>query len=185
MDQPAEEHEWIRRCLHGETVAFRPLLERYERMVRAVIRRLVDVEHEVDELAQQTFISAYENLTQYSHGAKFSTWLCQIALNKSRDHLRARVRRRDDTDIDEVDCVSEAAGPDGLLQGKQLDAQLQAALHRLKQADRELIVFKYVLGYDYETVAQILGCTPEAAKVRSHRARVEMKQLLERMGIEP
>lgn len=184
MDRQDQEHEWVTRCLNGDTRAFRPLVERYERMVRAVIRRLIDAEHEVDELAQQTFVTAYESLAQYSGGAKFSTWLCQIALNKCRDVLRARRRQRED-DIEDLEIESNAAGPDDRLDEKQHDARLQAALHRLRPADREVIVFKYILDHSYEEVARILGCTADAAKVRSHRAREELKKILEGMGMAP
>lgn len=185
VDQQRREEGWIARCLAGDAGAFEGLIASHETMVRSMIRRLVDAEHEVDELAQQTFIAAYENLRQYAGTARFSTWLCQIALNKSRDHMRRWRARRDDADIDELDLASDARGPDGLLAAKQLDRQLQAALRAMKRADREVIVFKYIAGHSYETVAQILGCTPQAAKVRSVRARDELKKVLESMGIEP
>ncbi len=185
VDQQRDDR-WIARCLAGEVWAFERLLESHETMVRSMIRRLVDAEHEVDELAQQTFVAAYENLRQYAGTARFSTWLCQIALNKSRDHMRRRRRaRQEETDVDELDLASDARGPDGLLAAKQLDRQLQAALRAMRRADREVIVFKYIAGHSYETVAQILGCTPQAAKVRSMRARDELKKVLEGMGIEP
>ncbi len=181
MDQ---EVEWVARCLNGDTRAFQPLVQRYERMVRSVIRRLIVAEHEVDEVAQQTFVTAYENLAQYTGGARFSTWLCQIALNKSRDALRRR-QRRPESNIDDLDLESAAAGPEGEIEAKQRDAQFQAALRQLRPADREVIVFKYISGLSYEEVAKILGGTPEAAKVRSHRAREELKRVLETMGIVP
>lgn len=184
MDRGDEEDgEWIRRCLEGDTGAFRPLVERYERMVRAMIRRLVDAEHEVDDLAQQAFVTAYENLAQYSSNARFSTWLCQIALNKSRDALRARRRRPEVSMDDDFDVESAATGLEEQAAGKQHDAQLQAALRRLKPAEREVIVFKYIQGCSYEEVARIFGCTVEAAKVRGHRAREELKRILESMGV--
>lgn len=180
-----QEQLWISRCLNGEPQDFRPLVERYERMVRSVIRRLIDAEHEVDELAQQTFVIAYENLAQYQGESRFSTWLCQIALNKCRDQLRVRRRRREDLDIAEVELASEANGPEASLAGKQLDGQLQAALRKLRRTDRELIVFKYIAGHSYETVGRIFGCTPAAAKVRSVRAREVLKKVLRQMGIAP
>lgn len=172
------------RCLGGDPQAFRPLVQRYERMVRSVIRRLIAAEHAVDEVAQQTFVTAYESLAQYSGDARFSTWLCQIALNKSRDALRTW-HRRPEEDINGLELESAAAGPEGGLEEKQRHAHLQAALRRLKPADREVIVFKYILGFSYEEVAKTIGCTPDAAKVRSHRAREELKKVLEGMGNVP
>lgn len=185
VDQRDEEGEWISRCLAGDTQAFRPLVERYERMVRAVVRRLIGAAHEVDDLAQMTFVTAYERLAQYSGDARFSTWLCEIALNKSRDALRSRRREPEAAAVEELDLESGAPGPEARLAEKQRDAQLQAALRRLKPADREVVVFKYILGCSYEEVARVLACTPEAAKVRSHRAREQLKHVLESMGVTP
>jgi RNA polymerase sigma-70 factor (ECF subfamily) len=185
--QLQEEIEWIERCRHGETRAFAPLVARYERMVRSVIRRLVGREDEVDELAQVTFVTAWERLAQYSATAKFSTWLCQIAVNKCRDRYRF-LRRWETVPVEplEPDALpDETPGPEQQLADKQLDAQLQAALGQLKPQERELIVFKYVEGHDYDMVARILGCTPQAAKVRSVRARAALKEVLMRLGVEP
>ena len=188
-DPQHEEAGWIARCREGEAQVFRFLVERYERMVRGVIRRLTATEHEVDELAQQSFISAYEKLAQFNGSCQFSTWLCQIALNKARDALRARRHRTDDVDIDELELESAEDGPQARVEAAQVerlrDRQLQAALGALKPEDREVIVLKYLHEHDYETVGRMLGCTVQAAKVRSLRARERLKHILQRMGVEP
>ena len=184
-----EEREWIARCLRGETQAFRFLIERHERMVRSLIRRLIAQDHEVDELAQQTFVSAFEHLRGYTGAARFSTWLGQIALNKSRDWLRARRRRGadidDDADVADLEIGDPGPGPEDQTASRRRDVQIQAALARLRPAEREVIVLKHIEGHDYETVARLLGCKVEAAKVRALRAREALKRILQQMGIEP
>lgn len=180
-----EERQLIARCLNGETQVYGLLLTRYERMVRSVIRRLVNIDHEVEDLAQQTFITAYENLGNFNGSSKFSTWLCQIALNKARDHRRYWRRRKGDiTNVAETDLASDDQSPEERCATQQMDQQLQVALAKLKYADREVVVLKYIHGFDYETVGQLLNCTPEAAKVRSVRARDTLKEILERMGVQ-
>lgn len=187
-DSQREEAAWIARCQGGETQAFRFLVERYERMVRAVIRRLITADHDVDELAQQSFVSAYEKLAQFNGTCRFSTWLCQIALNKARDAMRARRYREGDVDVGELELESGEDGPQAQLETQQetqrCDRQLQAALGSLKPEDREVIVLKYLQEYDYGRVAEMLGCTVQAAKVRSLRARARLKEILQRMGVE-
>lgn len=183
------DEEWIARCLRGETEAFRYLVEHHERMVRSLIRRLIAQDHEVDEIAQQTFVSAFEHLGRFTGKAQFSTWLGQIAINKSRDWLRVRRRRsadiNDDIDLAELEFRDPAPGPAERMDERRRDAQIQAALRRLRPAEREVIVLKYIEGHDYETVARLLDCTVAAAKVRSLRAREAMKRMLQEMGIEP
>lgn len=182
--QQQEEAGWIARCRAGEADAFRPLVQRYERMVRSLVRRLMPSDAEIDDVAQQTFVTAFDRLGQYAGDAKFSTWLCRIALNKCRDQLRGRRRRAED-DIGEMDFASEQQGPEQVLIDKQMDLQLQGALNKLKRGEREIIVFKYVCDYSYETVAAILNCSVTAAKVRSLRARERLKEVLLAMGVVP
>lgn len=179
-----EERQLIDRCLEGETQTFSLLVVRYERMVRSVIRRLINIDHEVEDLAQQTFITAYENLGNFNGSSKFSSWLCQIALNKARDHRRYWQRRQGDIDAMDANLASGGQDPEAQCAVQQIDLQLQAALAKLKDTDREVVVLKYIHGYDYETVGQMLGCTAQAAKVRSVRARDALKEILERMGVQ-
>lgn len=184
-----EENEWIERSLHGDEQAYACLVQRYERMVRSVVRRLIVSDAEVDDLAQAAFVTAYESLAQYGAAARFSTWLCQIALNKCRDWLRARERHRtnidEDADLEQLEVGDPSEDPGLRAELSQLDAMLQQALGRLRASDRELIVLKYIEGHDYETVARLLGCSVDAAKVRSLRARDTLKRILERMGVKP
>lgn len=187
-DIQGQEEDWIARCRKGETQSFRFLVERYERMVRGVIRRLIAAEHDVDELAQQSFVSAYEKLAQFNGSCQFSTWLCQIALNKARDAMRARRYCENEVDVDELELEGDGDGPQAQLVTQQetqrRDRQLQLALGALKPEDREVIVLKYLQEYDYDCVAGMLGCTVQAAKVRSLRARERLKDILQRMGVE-
>ena len=180
-----EEQRWIERCCAGDTAPFRLLVERYERMVRSVIYRLVGSMQDVEEIAQETFVTAFENLMLYAAEARFSTWLCQIALNKSRDALRARRRRDEAVDIDGIELPSDADGPEDVFEQRQRSAQLQRVLSQLKDRDREVIVLKYLSGLSYEEIARIHGCSEEAAKVRGHRAREELKRVLQHLGIKP
>lgn len=184
--QAREEQEWVARCRQGEIEAFSFLVVRYERMMRSVIRRMLARDEDVDDMAQASFVTAFERLAQYSGQSRFSTWLCQIAVNKCRDLYRSRRDAggwRDGGDA--PDPVDDALGPEQRYEARQKDAVLQAALGRLKPQDRELIVMKYIAGHDYETVARILGCSPQAAKVRSVRARTTLRAILSGMGVEP
>ena len=84
----------------------------------------------------------------------------------------------------DADLTSTTQGPEDQCATQQIDQQLQAALAKLKYIDREVVVLKYIHGYDYEAVGQMLGCTAQAAKVRSVRARDALKEILEKMGVQ-
>ncbi len=171
-----EERNWIARCRAGDKSAFRPLVSRYARMVHGVIARLAP-QTDVDDLAQQTFLAAFEHLDQYREGARFSTWLCRIAINKTRDERRAARRRpelRGENDYD----VRSVDGPEDEALEQEREQGLAAALEQLGATDRELLVLKYVMGESFDTVAAILGTSVVAAKVRALRARGRLRQIL-------
>lgn len=171
-----EERSWIARCRAGDRSAFRPLVSRYARMVHGVIARLAPP-GDVDDLAQQTFLAAFEHLDQYREGARFSTWLCQIAINKTRDERRAARRRpelREENDYD-VRCVD---GPEDEALARERGQGLAAALEQLAAGDRELLVLKYVMEESFDMVAEMLGTSVGAAKVRALRARERLRRIL-------
>ncbi|MHB8253633.1 MAG: RNA polymerase sigma factor [Acidiferrobacter sp.] len=174
-----DERVWIAQCLAGETDAFRPLVDRYARMVHGVIGRL-SPGADVDDLAQQTFLSAFEHLGQYAEGARFSTWLCQIAINKTRDHMRAARRRPATIAFEDGDDSRVEEGPENTAVSREGGGRLETALAQLREGDRELIVLKYVLDHSYESVAQILGISIGSAKVRGLRARERLRKILNR-----
>ncbi len=174
------ERGWIARCRAGDRTAFRPLVARYARMVHGVIGRLAP-HADIDDLAQQTFLAAFEHLDQYREGARFSTWLCQIAVNKTRDERRAARRRPELSGDDDYDDRCEA-GPEDQAVGRERGQWLAAGLAQLGALDRELLVLKYVMEESFETVAEILGTSVGAAKVRALRARERLRQILNNGG---
>lgn len=176
-----EERAWIARCLAGDKTAFRPLVARYARMVHGVIARLAP-EADVDDLAQQTFLAAFEHLDQYRQASRFSTWLCQIAVNKVRDEQRAARRRPELRGDDDYDGRYEE-GPEDQALGREHGRRLAAALAQLGAGDRELLVLKYVMEEGFETVAEILGTSVGTAKVRALRARERLRRILNGGGM--
>lgn len=177
----------IERCLAGDPEAFRPLVERYAPLIHRLVGRLAPAADR-EELAQQTFIAAYERLAQYAGKARFSTWLCQIAVNKVRDWARAARRSPAGIDIDEVDIPDQDGegrdrGPESLALAGERAAALARVLARLSAADRELVVLRYVLEEDYATVARVLGISVGAAKVRGLRVRQLLRKRLAEEGL--
>jgi len=177
------EMEWVRECLAGHANAFRPLMERSERMVRGMIMNMIKDSVLAEELAQQSFVTAFERLHQFKGNAKFSTWVCQIALNKCRDYMR---RKWPETELYEtvLSQHESADSPERELDELQRKHLINEAMSKLKSEDREIVTFKYLCGYPYELIGQILGCSAKTAKVRSFRARENLKTALMGMEIE-
>lgn len=180
-----QERYWVQSCLLGETGCFSHIVARYERMVRTMIGRMVHDEDQVEELSHQTFIAAYENLAKFNGDGKLSTWIGKIALNKARDYLRANKRKLATmADFDDMDIAQDGPDLETQVQGQQNTHILETALEKLKSRDRDMIILRYLYEYDYKTIADMLHCSKDAAKVRSWRAVSTLRGVLERMGAE-
>lgn len=178
-----EDRECISQCLLGEASYFRPLVDRYEVVVKTLISRLVRNPQEVEELAHQTFIAAYTKLSSYSGRSKFSTWLCQIALNKARDYLRSKKRERVHLDITQLDIASGWADPLSNVVADQEGEVLAVAISKLNAKDQKALTLRYMYEYDYATVGEIMACSKESAKIRCFRARASLKSILHKMDL--
>jgi len=179
-----QELEWVKECLDGNVDCFDYLMKHSEQIVRGMVMNIVHDSTQAEELAQLSFVTAFERLHQFKGESKFSTWVCQIALNKCRDHLRIVKRNRHNIDAEDYSAnIEHGNNPEQETATQQRDELLDNAINKLKPNDREIVIFKYVCGYSYDVISQILGCTVQTAKVRSFRARESLKSILEDMGI--
>lgn len=169
-------------CLNGEKQAYGVLVERYQQTVFNVVYRLMGNYAMCEEVCQEAFVNAYEKLAQFSGRSKFSTWLCQIALNRTRDVMRRRSARDIHDHLDdygEVLAAAETENPQRQVEDRQTQHRVRQLLARLPPQYRELLVLKHIEGYSNEDIARILGITVENAKIRAFRARKMFRQACE------
>ncbi len=176
------DQEIVAVCLNGEKQAYGVLVERYQQTVFNVVYRLLGNYAMCEEVCQEAFVNAYEKLAQFSGRSKFSTWLCQIALNRGRDVLRRRGAQDIHDDLDDygdVLAAAETTNPQRQVEDKQTQQRVRHLLATLPQQYRELLVLKHIEGYSNEDIARILGITVENAKIRAFRARKMFRQACE------
>ena len=99
MADTVEEQQWIRDSLAGNDAAYALLVGRYQQMIHAVTYRMTGSFSDAEDLAQETFVRAFHELKHFRGEAKFSTWLCRIAMNlslnwRSREGRRSEVHTR-------------------------------------------------------------------------------------------
>jgi RNA polymerase sigma-70 factor (ECF subfamily) len=134
------------------------------------------------DMAQESFIAAYSALGDFRQGSKFSSWLYRIVINKCRDYLRCR---RETVPVDEV-CEIIPSGqltPEQALSSRETRDAVQQALNALPVEYREVIVLKHIEELEYREIADILGESVNALKVRAHRGREMLKQHLQGAGV--
>lgn len=172
----------VARAAAGERDAYAALVRRFQRPLFAFLGRMGLRQAEAEELAQDTFIRAWQHLPSYrAEAGAFSTWLFTIArrlaLNalERADHQRLQPGHAA-ADDDALPC--DAPGPAQALQSAQERARLQAALNSLSPDDRGVLALAYVHELTLADVARIEGCSPAAAKARLHRARERLRAAL-------
>lgn len=176
-----EEYSIIERCREGESEVYAVLVQRYQNMVYNLAYRILGDAESAKDIAQDSFISAYNSLREFRNGSRFSTWLYSIVTNKCKDHLRGR---KPTVSIDDLAETTASGGqtPEAALCTKQAVRSLQAALDTLPVECREILVLKHLEGLDYKEMEAVLGVSANTLKVRTHRARELLRKCLVERG---
>lgn len=175
----------------GREAAYRELLRRYERPVFSLVFRMVRDRTLAEDLAQDTFIKVLNHIDRYRPEFKFSSWLFKIANNVAIDHLRRR--QLDTVSIEgsphaataaEVEATSiEIADPGESaldeMEAKELGSIIEHAIGQLRPEYRACILLRHVEGRSYEEIAATLDLPLGTVKTFIHRARHELRELLE------
>jgi RNA polymerase sigma-70 factor (ECF subfamily) len=183
---PTDESDgtYARRVQDGDREAFRVLVERYEGMVFDLAHQYADSPEDAEDLAQDTFIRAYRRIEDLKNPDRFSSWLYGIALNRCRDYAK-NVRREtyafSRTDEEEDADVLAGSGRDqaGDLLAEERSEQLWAALDDLSSTYATPFLLKYRDGLTYKAMSGRLDVSVSALKVRVHRARKKLRNLLD------
>lgn len=165
-----------------EVADFSELVTEHHSRVYGVALRVVSDPDLAADVAQETFIRAWRGLGRFRGEAAISTWLHRIAVNTALTARRRAARNRG-TSLDSIDeVVAEStpeADPERLGEVIDLRRRLEAALRTLPAGQRVVVVLKDVEGWTHTEIAERLGITESAAKVRLHRAHRRLAQHLE------
>ena len=185
---PPTDPELVRAALGGSELAFRALVERYQRGVLSLVGRIVGNREDAEDVAQESFVKAFTRLDTFDSTYKFSNWLFKIAHNTALDALRRRrgapVPLEPHADSEDEDPVagladSRAPAPDEAAAMAEFRRDVEAALGRLRPEYRAVIALRHLEGRAYEDIAEILGLPLGTVKTFLFRARRELAQLLE------
>ncbi len=159
----------------GDRGAFDALFSRYAPRLRQMLHRRIHRADDVADLVQQTFLQLHRARADFREGAKLRPWLYTIALNLARQYFR-RVGRRPETGLGE----HEPAEPDGAGDPERpaVARELRVALAALPPTQREVIELHWFEGLPFKEVAQVVGASESAVKVRAHRGYEKLRTRL-------
>lgn len=186
---PPEEEALVARAQAGDAQAFAELVERYERKIYRLARHITGNDEDAEDVLQEAFLKAYENLPGFQGQSKFYTWLVRIAVNEALMKLRRRKTGKmvslDETiDTGEETMAREIAvwedNPEEQYSREELRRILEEAIETLPPLYRTVFVLRDVDELSTEETAEALGISVPAVKSRLLRARLQLRDKLTR-----
>ncbi|MBW2221436.1 MAG: RNA polymerase sigma factor [Deltaproteobacteria bacterium] len=186
------DNELMKRIGSGEIAAFKPLVEKYQRMVMATIYRYTGSSHDVEDLAQEIFFKVFKAAKRYTPQAKFSTWLYRIVANHCFNYRRSQKRDAIVTSLDhsfpgrEDEPSLQLAGPkekqpENRVQQQELETALRRAISELPDRQRMAIVLYRFEGLSYKEITKVLGCSLSSVESLLFRAMTNLKEKLKKL----
>ena len=179
--EAGRERELVTRAQQGDRAAFAALVRQHQDEVYTLARRLVGDPHLASDVAQEAMIRAWRALPKFRGDSRLSTWLYRVTVNTAWTH-RERARRHRSASLDEYTQVPAPYGadhPEVAGETLELRGRLRAALDNLPESQRRVVVLKDIYGWSHADIAESMGITVTAAKVRLHRARARLARDLE------
>ncbi len=178
--------EVIQKVLDGEKELFEILMRRYNQTLYRGVRSYLNDEDLVKDVMQDTYLKAFEKLSQFQRKSAFATWLIRIGINEAL--LRIRNAKRDRSIFTEIKeeamSIFQRSGiykmnPEKRIIQKETRGMVEHAIDQLPEKYRVVYVLREVEGIENEEIASCLGLTYSNVKVRLHRAKSLLKKKLQ------
>ena len=189
--QVSDDIALVTQAQRGDLSAFDALVLRHQQEVFAVALRMLGDRDEAQDVAQDAFVRAYRSIGGFRLEAKLSTWLVSITMNLCRNRRRWWARRKrviagslDASPESGEGSLSETIPdpspiPSAVAEQRDRRRQVLAALQRLSEGEREVIVLRDLQDCSYDEIARVLGCRVGTVKSRLNRARWQLRAQLD------
>ena len=174
--------ELVTRSQTGDPAAFEELVRQHQRMIHALTFRMTGSLADAEDLAQETFLRAYEQVGSFRGSAKFSTWLYRIAVNICLNWRQSEARRNQ---LYASAAEEFSVQQDGKNSSSPQANEVQAALLKLPAKQRAAIVLTIYDGLNHAEAAQVLNCSETTVSWRIFAAKQKLKRLLTMGRITP
>src|ERR1041384_3105863 len=185
--EPAAEAELVTRVRRGDISAYDDLVRRYQERIYATIYHMTSNHEDANDLAQETFIKAFQALKSFKGGSSFYTWIYRIAVNKTINFLKQR-KNRSHMSLNDLDFNAEH-DPDlvALVSDKtprreahlaELQEKLNAAMQKLSEPHRLVVTLHDIQGLAHDEIAEIMDCNIGTVQSRLFYARQQLQAWL-------
>jgi RNA polymerase sigma-70 factor, ECF subfamily len=185
-----EDAEFVVACQKGDAEAFGFLVERHQKKMLNIAYRMMGNYNEACDVTQEAFIAAYKSIKYFKAEAKFSTWLCRIVINFSKNRLKQlrNIGQREGVSIDDSGeimmegtlCPSSAndTNPCADMERREREIQVQRCIISLGEEYRDVLILRDIQGLSYLEIKDILKISEGTVKSRLSRARGALKDCL-------
>lgn len=182
-----EEQVLVQRARDGELAAYDELIQRYQERIYATVYHMTANHEDANDLAQETFIKAFKALNSFKGDSSFYTWIYRIAVNKTINFLKQR-RNRTHMSLNDVDfnvehdpdmvALVSHNTPHREARISELQEKLNAALLKLSEVHRMVVVLHDVQGVPHEEIGKMMNCNVGTVRSRLFYARQQLQALL-------
>jgi len=185
--EATDDLELVHASKNGDVAAFEQLVKRYDRRLLRIAQHVTHNREDSQDAVQEAFLKAYQNLGQFREDAQFSTWLIRITVNQSLMKLRKQ-RTVKEVSLDEdfqaegdmipFEVADWAPNPEQRYRATELRHILTRTLEELRPPLRAVFVLRDIDGLSIDQTAVVLNLTQTAVKARLWRARLQLRELL-------
>jgi RNA polymerase sigma-70 factor (ECF subfamily) len=190
-DVVSDEQLLVARLRAGEDAAFEELVRTYTPRLLGLARRIVGNDEDARDVLQDALLSAFRSIDRFQGDARLGTWLHRIVVNTALMRLRRR-RRKPEESIEPLlpafqsdgqfaerfSAWSETEAADQALSRRETRQLIRGLIDKLPESFRTVLLLRDIEGLDTEETARVLDTTPNAVKIRLHRARQALRTLL-------
>ena len=181
------EKELIRRAKHGDDKAFEEIINLYQNKICSTIYFMMKDDNKVEDIAQEVFIKVYKNINRFNEQSSLYTWIYRITMNACYDELKkdskivyfSSLVKDDDKEIEFEDYSQNI--DDQVSKKFEKDALIKA-IKSLQSEQKALIILRDIRGFSYNEIADMLNLKLGTVKSKINRARISLKEVLEKQG---
>nr|WP_068555001.1 sigma-70 family RNA polymerase sigma factor [Thermotalea metallivorans]KXG77098.1 ECF RNA polymerase sigma-E factor [Thermotalea metallivorans] len=183
------ENNLIEKSKQGDVESFETLIREYQTVAFNIAFRMLGNMEDANDVTQEALIKVYKSIKTFHGQSSFSTWLYRIVTNTCLDELRKRKRQKAysyhhpiETEDGEIERDMEDYGnsTEEIVERKETIKSIQDAINALPEQHKTVIVLRDIRGFNYEQIAEILDCPQGTIKSRISRARISLKEIIEK-----
>ena len=185
--QKVNDNDVIDRVLRGEKGAYELIIRKYNQRLYRIVRLYLKNEDEIEDVIQESYVKAYEKMSQFEKRSSFSTWLIRIAINEALAHLKRQKRlvsfapdQTDDSGMPREIAARSAKSetPIGEVMNAELKEILERAVDRLPEKYRTVFVMREMEGLSIAETSESLDISGPNVKVRLNRAKEMLRETI-------